>query len=339
MSDLSKYPNLIDLFKAGSMGDRSTFLDELESTLKHAENNDDRAFAKLIEETLSSEEGGKVEDKTDSSNKLDAFNKTLKSTKDIPIGLVMTKTNVTMDHVILPDEVKDIIAAFIEEQEHNEKYIKEGLDPRNKCMLIGPPGNGKTALSKAIANRMACPFYFVRYDQLISQKAGETSKRLFAIFDFVKTHRCILFFDEMDAIGKDRGDENEGGEMKRVVSTLLVQLDDIPPHVIILGATNHPGMIDKAVWRRFAVRVNLPNPEIIEYVQYLEMAFERYGHKPKGDLEILAMRLEAENFAEAEVFVEDCIRRWIRADKLIPIEEAIDLSIEGWPKTREKLPS
>jgi SpoVK/Ycf46/Vps4 family AAA+-type ATPase len=127
--------------------------------------------------------------------------------------------------------------------------------------------------------------------------------------------------------------------MKRVVSTLLVQLDDIPPHVIILGATNHPGMIDKAVWRRFAVRVNLPNPETVEYERYLHMAFERYGHRPVRDLEILAYRLEAENFAEAEVFVEDCIRRWIRADEKITIDEAIDLSINGWAKTREKLPT
>lgn len=339
MSELSQYPNFMNLLKAGSQGDRSTFLEELETTLQTAEGLNDSVLASLIAETLRTEEGGKVEDKTDSSNKLDAFNKTLKSVKDIPIGLVMTKTNVHMDHVILPDEVKDVINAFIEEQEHNEKYISRGLDPRNKCMLIGPPGNGKTALSKAIANRMECPFYFVRYDQLISQKAGETSKRLFAIFDFVKTHRCILFFDEMDAIGKDRGDENEGGEMKRVVSTLLVQLDDIPPHVIILGATNHPGMIDKAVWRRFAVRVNLPNPETVEYERYLHMAFERYGHKPMRDLEILAYRLEAENFAEAEVFVEDCVRRWIRADEKISIDEAIDLAINGWAKTREKLPT
>lgn len=339
MVDIVRYPNFVDLLKAGTSGDRSSFLEELESTLQLAESNNDRELVRVIEDTLRYEEGGKVEDKTDSGNKLDAFNKTLKSVKDIPIGLVMTKTNVEMDHVILPQEVKDVIEAFIEEQEHNEKYIKRGLDPRNKCMLIGPPGNGKTALSKAIANRMGCPFYFVRYDQLISQKPGETSKRLFAIFDFVKTHRCILFFDEMDAIGKDRGDDNEGGEMKRVVSTLLVQLDDIPPHVIILGATNHPGMIDKAVWRRFAVRVNLPNPEIAEYEQYLKMAYARYGHHPERDLEIIALRLEAENFAEAEVFVEDCIRRWIRADEKISIDEAIDLAIDGWPKTREKLPS
>jgi SpoVK/Ycf46/Vps4 family AAA+-type ATPase len=204
-------------------------------------------------------------------------------------------------------------------------------------MLIGPPGNGKTQVTKAIAHFMGVPLYFVRYDDLVSQRQGETSKRLSKVFEFARSHRCILFFDEIDAIGKDRGDESQSAEMKSVVSTLLVQLDDVPPHVMCLGATNHPEMIDKAMWRRFHIRVILPNPTIDEFVKYLDMAFKRFGHDPKIDLKILSYRLEAENFAEVEVFVDDCARTFVRLDKNVPIEDAIERAVQTWPKTRVKI--
>lgn len=333
------YPNMEALFKAGLRGDRASFRLEADAMAELAERDGDARLVEAIRAAASEGAGGKVEDKTNQEGKAAAFKATLGDVADIPIGLTMVKTNVKMDHVILPAHVKAVVAEFIKEQDDNEKYIKEGLEPRNKCMFLGPPGNGKTALSKAIANRMECPLYFVRYDALISQKPGETSKRLYALFEFVKTHRCILFFDEVDAIGKERGDENEAGEMKRVVSTLLVQLDDVPPHVIVLGATNHAGMLDRAIWRRFHIRISLPNPGTDEFEAYLRMAFARYGHEPKVNLRVLGLRLEAENFAEAEVFVEDCVRAWIRKDKACPIDEAIEEAVVAWPRTRVKIPT
>lgn len=337
MDFTAKYPNFEALIKAGFKGDKTTFREEIDILSRLAESAQDSDLAKVIAKATAGA-GGRVTTLS-ATGDVDAFNSQLSSVDDIPIGLNWVKTKVEMKHIVLPDIVKSVIEDFIEEQEHNEKYISNGLSPRNKCMLMGPPGNGKTALAKAIANRMNCPFYFVRYDDLISQRPGETSKRLFAIFEFVKTHRCILFFDEMDAIGKERSDDNEAGEMKRVVSTLLVQLDDVPPHVIVLGATNHPQMLDKAVWRRFHIRITLPNPETDEFEQYLNMTFGRYGHKPETDLRIMALRLEAENFAEVEVFVEDCVRSWIKQDKKCTIDDAIQISIENWPKTRVKIPN
>lgn len=333
------YPNMEALFKAGLRGDRSSFKAEAEAMAELAERDGDTRLVRAIRDAESAGAGGKVEDKTNQSNKAAAFKAVLEDVADIPVGLTMVKTNVKMEHVILPEHVKAVVGEFIKEQDENEKYIREGLEPRNKCMFLGPPGNGKTALSKAIANRMGCPLYFVRYDALISQRPGETSKRLHSLFEFVKTHRCILFFDEVDAIGKERGDENEAGEMKRVVSTLLVQLDDVPPHVIVLGATNHAGMLDRAIWRRFHIRISLPNPGTDEFEAYLRMAFERYGHRPETNLRILGISLQAENFAEAEVFVEDCVRAWIRKDKECAIDDAIKEALVAWPRTRVKIPT
>lgn len=334
---IKDYPALEGLLSSGFVGDKDGFNAALERMKKRAEELGDAETRQMLERIVSAAEKGRFEDKSNIDDKRSAFNRKLDDVGAIPLGLMGVKTNVSMDHVILPDHVKEVIFSFLGEQENNEKYLKEGLDPRNKCMLIGPPGNGKTQVTKAIANFMHCPLYFVRYDDLVSSRQGETSKRLNRVFEFSKTHRCILFFDEVDAISKDRAEEEQTAEMKSVVSTLLVQLDDVPPHVMCLGATNHPEMIDKAMWRRFHIRINLPNPTVDEMVKYLVMAFGRHKLAPDLDLRILAYRLEAENFAEIEVFVDDCLRAWIREDKTIRIEDAIEKAVVAWPKSRVKI--
>lgn len=334
---LKDYPVLETLLSSGFNGDRDTFKSNMDLMVKRADELGDSAVREMIERIAKGVEKGRVEDKTNDEDKKAAFSRQLGSYDDIPLGLMLTKTNVSMEHVILSDNVKQVIFDFLEEQTYNEKYLDAGLEPRNKCMLIGPPGNGKTQVTKAIANYMKCPLYFVRYDDLVSVRQGETQKRLNTIFRFAKTHRCILFFDEIDAIGKDRADDSLTGEAKSVVSNLLVQLDDVPPHVMCLGATNHAEMIDKAMWRRFHIRVVLPNPEIDQYVEYLQMAFKRYKLEPSVNLRVLSYQLEAENFAEVEVFVDDCVRTWVRHDKAIPIEEAIVRAVETWPKNRVKI--
>ena len=91
----------------------------------------------------------------------------------------------------------------------------------------------------------------MRYDVLIGSYLGETNTRLRKLFDYVKTQPSVLFFDEFDAIGKERGDTHETGEIKRVVSFLLMQLDQLPSYVIVVAATNHAELLDRAVWRRF----------------------------------------------------------------------------------------
>jgi SpoVK/Ycf46/Vps4 family AAA+-type ATPase len=106
-------------------------------------------------------------------------------------------------------------------------------------------------LAEALAFELAVPFFTVRYDAIITSYLGETAQRLRRLFDFIRTEPCVLFFDEFDAIGKERGDIHETGEIKRVVTTLLLQLDDLPSHCVLVGATNHSELLDRATWRRF----------------------------------------------------------------------------------------
>ncbi|MCA8838275.1 MAG: AAA family ATPase, partial [Proteobacteria bacterium] len=160
-----------------------------------------------------------------------------------------------LDDLALNPQTRSNSDSLVEEQRQATHLKSNGLEPRHRIMLIGPPGNGKTTLAEAIAQALAVPFFVIRYDCLIGSYLGETAQRLKQTLDYVKAAPCVLFFDEFDTIGKERGDTNETGEIKRVVSSLLMQVDDLPSHTIIIAASNHPELLDRATWRRFQLRL------------------------------------------------------------------------------------
>jgi len=144
---------------------------------------------------------------------------------------------------------------------HRSELLRShNIEPRNRVLLEGAPGNGKTSLAEAIAAESMLPFYAVRYEGIVSSFLGETAGRIDQVFEFARTRRCVLFFDEFDTIAKERADEHETGEIKRVVSTLLLQIDRLPSHVIVVAATNHGELLDRAAWRRFQLRLALQPP-------------------------------------------------------------------------------
>jgi SpoVK/Ycf46/Vps4 family AAA+-type ATPase len=333
---------LENLIRAGLGGDKTGVKNIVDQIAKDAERDGDDNLLRLLRlASMGASKGGSFEDKTDMDAIKAAFDKKAAGNDEIPLALQKQKTDAQMKDMILRPEIVELIEETIDEQNDYQEFLDGGLKPRHKILLLGPPGNGKTQVTKAFANRMGLPLYFVRYDSLISQRAGETSQNLNSCFEFAKTHRCILFFDEIDAIGKERSDPNETAEMKRVVSTLLVQLDDVPPHVICMGATNHAQMLDRAFLRRFDLRIQLPGPETDEYERYLKMQFKRFGHEPKQSMRVIALAIEVENYAEAEIFVADCIRTFIKQKKKgnpLNIDQAIDMTLDIWPKARAKIP-
>ena len=175
--------------------------------------------------------------------------------------------------------------------------------------MSGPPGNGKTSVAEAIASELMLPFYVIRYEGVVSSFLGETAARLDNAFEFARTRRCVLFFDELDTIAKERSDEHETGEIKRVVSTLLLQIDRLPPHVLLVGATNHSELLDRAAWRRFQIRAELEPPSRAQATRFLERLAARLG----GDLgfapRTLADKLAGASFSELEEFALDVRRR------------------------------
>ena len=129
---------------------------------------------------------------------------------------------------MLPDSVAHAGRELVEEHRRSELLAAYNLQPRHRVLLTGPPGNGKTSFAEAIATELAVPLVSVRYESVIASYLGETAVRLSRLFDQVRTRRCVLFFDEFDVVGKERGDFHETGEIKRVVSSLLLQIDTLP---------------------------------------------------------------------------------------------------------------
>ena len=217
----------------------------------------------------------------------------------------------SFDDVILPDEVKKIVKLFVEEQLRADLLRSYSLEPRHKIMLVGKPGTGKTSFAEALAERLMVPLYMVRYDALIGSYLGETAMRLRQLFDFVSTRKCVLFFDEFDTIGKERGDSHELGEIKRVVSSLLLMTDSLPSYTIVIGASNHPELLDRAVWRRFQLRVELPMPNKDSIQRWLAMFQRKYSLDFQYNISKLATELIGNNFGDIETFALTIMRRHV----------------------------
>ena len=176
-------------------------------------------------------------------------------------GIQRREPHRPLAELFLDRETRDACLELIEEQHRADVLRAHGMEPRHRLLLVGPPGNGKTTLAECMAYELALPLFVVRYDAVVTSYLGETAQRLRRLFDFVRTEPCVLFFDEFDAIGKERGDLHETGEIKRVVTTLLLQFDDLPSYCVLIGATNHPELLDRATWRRFEMRLELERPK------------------------------------------------------------------------------
>lgn len=213
--------------------------------------------------------------------------------------------------LILPDDVRQVCCELVEEHHRADLLRSYNLVPRNRVLLAGAPGNGKTSLAEGLAHALMVPLVVARYEGLIGSYLGETASRIKRLFDHVRTRQCVLFFDEFDTIGKERGDKQETGEIKRVVSSLLLQVDDLPPFVVVVTATNHPELLDRAVWRRFQLRLELPMPTTAQAEEYLRRAQERTGLSFETSLKGLADKLSGASFAELEEFVADVFRRHV----------------------------
>jgi AAA+ superfamily predicted ATPase len=219
----------------------------------------------------------------------------------------------TLDSLVLDPAVQRVCGELIEEQRRADLLRSFNLEPRHRVLLQGPPGNGKTSLAEAISYELAVPLFVVRYEAIIGSFLGETSSRLRTLFDFSRTHPCVLFFDEFDTLGKERGDVHETGEIKRVVSSLLLQIDALPSYVVVVTATNHPELLDRAVWRRFEIQIDLPPPSRAEAVRWLTRMQKEIGLPFGLSAQRIAQLLAPKSFSDLEAFSLDLKRRIVLA--------------------------
>lgn len=287
---------LLDLVEAERHGDRDRFRVLVEAVIAEERAHQHHLLADRLSELITTT--GQSAFRDDSATAI----------RDLVQELV---PNRRLNDLELAPVPRRVIAELVEEQQRGDLLRSYGIEPRHRLLLSGPPGNGKTSVAEAIASELLLPFYVVRYEGVVSSFLGETAARLDSAFEFARTRRCVLFFDELDTIAKERADQHETGEIKRVVSTLLLQIDRLPAHVLLVGATNHGELLDRAAWRRFQIRAELAPPSRDQATRFLDRLAVRLG----GDLgfspRTLADKLTGASFAELEEFAIDVRRRAI----------------------------
>ncbi|MDM8005903.1 MAG: ATP-binding protein [Phycisphaerae bacterium] len=186
----------------------------------------------------------------------------------------------TLERVVSPKKTSPVVDArlqrnireFIAEWSSEARLRDAGLSPRSTVLLYGPPGCGKTHLAEYLACSLGLPMYVVRFDALVSSYLGETASNVRKVFEFISTNRCLVLLDEIDAIGKQRDDKNDLGELKRVVISLLQNLDLQSGQSPLVAATNHPHLLDPALWRRFEVVWELRLPDRSQRAELIDAA-------------------------------------------------------------------
>ena len=310
---------LISLVKAGASGDESAFHSTVEAIIAEEKSKQHQVLADRL--TRAMRANGRIPREVRPAS--EARHK----------GIEFISENTprrNLNDVIMLDLCRKAVEQLIEEQHRASLLRAHGLDPRHRLLLVGPPGNGKTSLAEAIAEALAVPFFIVRYESMIGSYLGETAGRLKHVFEYVRTTPCVLFFDEFDAIGKERGDIHETGEIKRVVTSLLMQVDDLPSYSVVIAATNHSELLDRAVWRRFQLRLNLPAPKQKELEAYFDRFFVALKQGSRISSATMARRLGRISYAEAEEFTLDVRRRAVMAGMGHPLDGIIEEQLKVW---------
>ncbi|MBY0341164.1 MAG: ATP-binding protein [Rhodocyclaceae bacterium] len=201
---------------------------------------------------------------------------------------------------ILPPNVQDAIGAIIQERKESSRLAAHGISPTRSAILVGPPGVGKTLSARWIASALDKPLWVLDLTAVMSSLLGKTGNNLRAALDHAKTHGAVLLLDEIDALAKRRSDESDIGELKRLVTVMLQEVDQWPDSGLLLAATNHPELVDPALWRRFDLVLKFEAPDAAA----IAMAIERFlGEDLKVFapwLDVLAAGMQGQSLSDVE---------------------------------------
>lgn len=234
-----------------------------------------------------------------------------KSREDAALIDVVSPTRL-LDSQTLRADVRAVLDDVVREQHQADVLRAHGLSPSRKLLFVGSPGTGKTTTAEALAGELGVPLARVQVPAVVSSLLGETSRNVSAVFDFCRREHWVLLFDEFDALGKERADESEHGELKRVVTVFLQLLDEFSGPGIVIAATNHPAMLDEAVWRRFDEVVGFQPPNQKE----LERLARRLLRRVKVSMSLVdvARRLKGMSHAEAEIAIRTAMKLCVLRD-------------------------
>lgn len=206
-----------------------------------------------------------------------------------------------LDHEpILEEEIQNTLDQVISERKNTKALLKHGLQPTKSLLFTGPPGVGKTMAAKWMALQLGRPLLILDLAAVMSSYLGRTGNNIRFVLDYAKNTDCVLLLDELDAIAKRRDDNSEIGELKRLVTVLLQEIDDWPSSGLLIAATNHPDLLDPAIWRRFEVVLNFNNPTPAQIEQQLASLLEYHMKDYEPWVKILSYVFTGKSFSEIE---------------------------------------
>lgn len=313
-------------------------------------NNDEDEFYKIGEEIINLEKRKKhnivakeLKEALYSTNK-GSINSRKRFRTDLPIPrdndtgfplLTIKQYEFDWDQLILTEKIKYELKQVMLGFQSFEVLATYNLKPKNKVLFCGLPGTGKTFSAKVISSSLGLPLVYVNFDAIISSYLGETASNLKKVFDFISNGMWVVLFDEVDIIGKNRDDQHETGEIKRVVNNFLQMLDNFEGDSLIIAATNHPHILDPAIWRRFDEVINFELPEKEERISLFTL-FLKPIRKEKGiDIEFLSLETKGFTPSDIKSMCRDAITHAIINERDILTDSDLKYSLEKFKKRME----
>jgi SpoVK/Ycf46/Vps4 family AAA+-type ATPase len=214
----------------------------------------------------------------------------------------------SFEDLLVDDEKRRLFAEVHLELREEDYLVAHGVAPRRTFLFIGPPGCGKSVTAEALADELGRELATVNLATVVSSFLGDTSKNISAIFETAAREPWVLLFDEFDAIGKERAERTDHGELKRVVTAFLQQIDVFRGPSVIVAATNHPQLLDLAIWRRFDEVLQFEPPSVHEIRALLRLKLRAIDKERNFDVGRIATACRGLTHADVSRVVSDAYR-------------------------------
>ena len=296
---------LRQLIKSGASGDMAAFRQASEAVIREERQKQHHLLANDLEKVL-------YGDYVPATPVIHSLREEVPVDRERGLSLITVREPTrSLEDIVLSDENQGVLEDILQ-QHHREDVLKSyGMRPTDRILFCGPPGCGKTLAAEVLATELGWPLALIQIDSVISSYLGETAANLRKVFDFIESRPLVVLFDEFDALGKERADASEHGELKRVVNAVLQMLDAYHGRSLIIAATNHEGMLDSAIWRRFEEVLVFAMPTQERLIRLLRMKLRGVRRDLEAeDSRVLAL-FEGMSYADVERVLRRAIKDMI----------------------------